>query len=94
MYQFSIVSIDDFRTHVISASTDGKVMVWNLAKPKTRPIIYSGHTGGANSVDCHPNLDFVISGGEDRKIQLWPMKSKYEPKSVKIHRHNAPVTQV
>lgn len=41
-----------------------------------RPMKFAGHPKGANTVDVHPHLDFIATGGEDFSLKLWSAKQK------------------
>lgn len=53
---------------------DGSVAGWNLLNRETWPIKFFGHKGGATTVDSHPTLGFIVTGGVDCAIKTWSVK--------------------
>ncbi|KAG8982255.1 hypothetical protein FRB90_006916, partial [Tulasnella sp. 427] len=54
--------------HVISASGDGKMILWDL-KTRSRVRTFEGHDRGLACVEFKD--DHIISGSNDRKIKIW-----------------------
>jgi len=53
---------------VVSASGDGKMMLWDLTT-RTRIRTFEGHDRGLACIDFKG--DTIISGSNDRKIKVW-----------------------
>lgn len=87
------------RKLVLSGSADGRIALWDLQTCQLEQV-WSGHTGGVNSVALHPVHDQdsyarALSGGEDGKVRLWKLsKDKTEVITVNktdISSHTCPV---
>jgi WD40 repeat protein len=58
---------------IVSASEDGEVLVWPLEDDEAKPAAYLGHrrTVGALAVTTLDGAPAVVSGSDDRSIQVW-----------------------
>ena len=78
----------------MTASKDGDLLVWNLDKPETGAIRLSGHARGANTVDFHPVYQFIISGGEDNKVKIWPVSERRAHETESRQAHTSAILKV
>ena len=59
----------------VSADSEGVILIWDAGEPGRDPQRLKGHANGVNAVVFHPNGLKVVSGGEDRKIRVWDIKT-------------------
>lgn len=73
---------------IASASSDGKVIIWDVGKAK--PIrILEGHSDYVTDVDWSPDDELLISAGEDGRVIIWEAGTgrnlrETEPQEAKI----------
>lgn len=53
----------------------GVVEKWDLRKNTTWDKRINAHTGPSLTVDWHPELDYVVTGGRDKQLQVWNLDS-------------------
>ncbi|CCH43449.1 hypothetical protein BN7_2999 [Wickerhamomyces ciferrii] len=53
----------------------GVIQKWDLRVPNQFERKFNAHTGPGLSLDWHPELDYVVSGGRDKQIQVWNMNN-------------------
>ncbi|KAI9091560.1 WD40-repeat-containing domain protein [Phlyctochytrium arcticum] len=70
--QFSPVSPFEF----VAAFENGTIQKWDIRYPSTYERKWSAHNGLALTVDWHADGRWVASGGRDRQIKIWDMKSE------------------
>lgn len=64
------------KANVLAAVFDsGVVEKWDLRKTNTWEKRINAHTGPALSVHWHPELDYIVTGGRDKQLQVWNMGS-------------------
>ncbi|KAH3661612.1 hypothetical protein OGAPHI_006460 [Ogataea philodendri] len=56
-------------------SDSGVIQKWDIRKPTTFERKLNAHTGPGLTLDWHPELDYVVSGGRDKQVQVWNMAS-------------------
>jgi len=57
-----------------SSSWDKTIMEWDVIS-KQRVRTYYGHEGGINTIDVSSDGEYVVSGGYDAAMRLWPTHS-------------------
>ncbi|ODV83181.1 hypothetical protein CANARDRAFT_30272 [[Candida] arabinofermentans NRRL YB-2248] len=60
---------------VCSIFDSGVIQKWDIRKPNSFERRLNAHTGPGLTLDWHPELDYIISGGRDKQIQVWSMSS-------------------
>lgn len=58
---------------VVSASEDGKAVVWDLASQK-QVVELSGHKGFVTAAAFSPSGDKILTGGQDSTVIVWDSK--------------------
>lgn len=53
----------------------GVIQKWDLRVPGQYEKRFNAHTGPGLSLDWHPELDYIVSGGRDKQVQIWNMSS-------------------
>lgn len=53
----------------------GVIQKWDLRVPNQFERKFNAHTGPGLSLDWHPELDYIVSGGRDKQIQVWNMNN-------------------
>ncbi|KAJ2339412.1 WD repeat-containing protein 33 [Coemansia sp. RSA 2673] len=75
----------------LSASDDQKLKIWDFIGGQEETVL-SGHAWEVRTVDWHPHLGMVASGGKDNVLKLW------DPRSgkllVALRRHNNSITEL
>lgn len=67
------------RANVLASVFDnGVIEKWDIRKPNTWERRINAHTGPALAIDWHPELDYVVTGGRDKQLQVWNMASGAE----------------
>ena len=62
--------------NILSSVFDsGVIEKWDLRKNSTWEKRINAHSGPALTVDWHPELDYVITGGRDKQLQVWNLDS-------------------
>ncbi|KAG7835411.1 hypothetical protein KL942_005350 [Ogataea angusta] len=56
-----------------SIADSGVIQKWDLRKPSAFERKLNAHTGPGLTLDWHPELDYLISGGRDKQLQVWNM---------------------
>jgi WD40 repeat protein len=57
--------------HIVSASEDETIRVWNATTGETVAGPFTGHTDRVNSVAFSPDGQHIVSGSGDRTIRVW-----------------------
>lgn len=52
----------------------GVVEKWDLRKTTTWERRINAHTGPALTVHWHPELDYIVTGGRDKQLQVWNLE--------------------
>ena len=60
-----------------SASFDYSVVIWQL-NPIKEKLTLIGHDAAVNTVKFSPSNDYLVSGGDDNNILMWPLKDIYK----------------
>lgn len=53
----------------------GVIQKWDLRVPTQFERKFNAHTGPGLSIDWHPELDYIVSGGRDKQVQVWNMNN-------------------
>ncbi|AOA61183.1 SEA (Seh1-associated) complex subunit [Komagataella phaffii CBS 7435] len=53
----------------------GVIKKWDMRQPNQVERKVNAHTGPGLSIDWHPDIDYIVSGGRDKQIQFWNMTS-------------------
>jgi len=69
----SIVGLKDHET-VITASSDPKIVVWNVFNDDIPIRKYLDHKDTIYSLELFPCGKFLASGGRDRSIKVWKLR--------------------
>ncbi|GMG24323.1 unnamed protein product [Ambrosiozyma monospora] len=56
----------------------GIIQKWDIRKPDFRERSLPAHAGPGLTLDWHPELDYIVSGGRDRRLQVWNMTASGE----------------
>lgn len=59
------------KTKLVGIFDSGVIKKWDLRSPAQYERKLNAHTGPGLSIDWHPTLDYVASGGRDKQIQVW-----------------------
>jgi WD40 repeat protein len=72
-------SFNNKKSNILAAVFDsGVVEKWDLRKNNTWEKRINAHTGPALSVHWHPELDYIVTGGRDKQLQVWNLESGFE----------------
>lgn len=74
--------------HFATANTNSRILVWDSRKgPKDPQLFYTlkGHSGKINTIDFHPQKNFLISGGADKKVILWDLNQQKKIYESEVH---------
>lgn len=67
------------KSNILAAVFDsGVVEKWDLRKNNTWEKRINAHTGPALSVHWHPELEYIVTGGRDKQLQVWNLGSGIE----------------
>ncbi|ANB14361.1 Rtc1p [Sugiyamaella lignohabitans] len=53
----------------------GVIQRWDLRQPQTYDRRINAHSGAGQSLDWHPEKDYIVSGGRDQQLQVWNMSN-------------------
>jgi WD40 repeat protein len=70
--QISNIYLYNDDIHLVSASRDKTILLWDLKNEK-RITSHQQRMGGINDFDVTPDEKIVISTGQDRKITYWDL---------------------
>lgn len=73
----SIAFRTDNNPHMITGSTNGHVVIWDLDE-KVIFSQYHAHTGSVSSAICMTNEPLLFTSSDDNSIKLWWVQSYYE----------------
>jgi len=77
----------------LTGDANGKGRIWNLDKPKEKPLeLRAQHRGGIRSVAFSPYDDTCATGGEDGQVMIW--KATTGELRYSIPAHNFSVTTI
>ncbi|KAI8586153.1 WD40-repeat-containing domain protein [Geranomyces variabilis] len=60
----------------VAGFENGNIQKWDIRFPNQHERKWNGHNGLALTIDWHPDGRLVASGGRDRLIKVWDMKSE------------------
>lgn len=67
------------KPNVLAAVFDsGVIEKWDLRKNTSWERRINAHTGPALSVNWHPELDYIATGGRDKQLQIWNLEAGSE----------------
>ena len=75
---------------IISASTDGKVKLWNLATKGRDALKLEGHERDVKAVAISADGRTVVSCGWDNKVHIWDTKTRKLKVKLEGHRKGVP----
>lgn len=61
-----------------SVFDNGVIEKWDIRKPNSWERRINAHNGPALAIDWHPELEYVVTGGRDKQLQVWNMESGSE----------------
>jgi WD40 repeat protein len=70
---------------VAVCSVDGNIYVFEFFEPERRNILSSGNDEELKTLDWHPQLGLLASGGIDKVIRLWDVRSMSLIRSIQAH---------
>ncbi|GME66654.1 unnamed protein product [[Candida] boidinii] len=62
--------------HLACICDNGVLKKYDIRKPATAERQFNAHTGPGLSLDWHPQLDYVVTGGRDKQIHVWNMSNE------------------
>ncbi|GME86259.1 unnamed protein product [[Candida] boidinii] len=62
--------------HLACICDTGVLKKYDIRKPATAERQFNAHTGPGLSLDWHPQLDYVVTGGRDKQIHVWNMSNE------------------
>ena len=67
-------------SRLLSASNDGKLREWDLARPEPQPEpqCFDGHSGGVTACAYSPDGSRVLSGSNDSTLREWDRATRRE----------------
>ena len=81
-----------------SSGTDGKLLLWNIAKKNERPVeVLKGKKNIVYTVAFANSEDKLATGGEGKLVQVWDISTAAEPSAELLHKfegHQYPITVV
>lgn len=69
---------------LFSAADDGEIRVWALATKSCKAVLKS-HDSAVTSLQLHPQTRSLVSGGRDRVVNVWDLKTMKLVSSVPIY---------
>lgn len=67
------------KTNILASVFDnGVIEKWDIRKPNSWERRINAHTGPALAIDWHPELEYVVTGGRDKQLQVWNLASGQE----------------
>eukprot|EP00041_Stephanoeca_diplocostata_P010856 m.174012 g.174012 ORF g.174012 m.174012 type:complete len:548 (-) comp18315_c0_seq1:170-1813(-) len=77
----------------VSASADGTLRMWNMegggaagaGQPRAHVGTMTGHTSDVYSVSVHPGRTHAVSGGYDKTVRLWDLRTSTEVRQLEGH---------
>ncbi|KAJ3170447.1 WD repeat-containing protein 24 [Geranomyces variabilis] len=60
----------------VAGFENGNIQKWDIRFPNQHERKWNGHNGLALTIDWHPDGRLVASGGRDRLVKVWDMKSE------------------
>ncbi|QOU18999.1 hypothetical protein BRETT_004220 [Brettanomyces bruxellensis] len=65
--------------NTICCITDsGVIQKWDIRNPSTFERRLNAHSGPGLTLDFHPELDYIVTGGRDKQLEIWSMGSGSE----------------
>lgn len=72
-------SFNNKKGNILAAVFDsGVVEKWDLRKTNTWERRINAHNGPALTVNWHPELDYIVTGGRDKQLQVWNLETGFE----------------
>lgn len=75
---------------LLTASSDRRVRLWNLADASKQPTILAGHRNEVWCAAFAAGQDEIVSGGKDGEALLWKLPDDDEPARLMVHDRNRP----
>lgn len=67
------------RANILASVFDsGVIEKWDIRKPNSWERRINAHNGPALSLDWHPELDYIVTGGRDKQLQVWNLGAGQE----------------
>ena len=74
---------------LVTASSDWKLMVWDLGKECAKVSDLKGHSDAVEKLACHPiDPNIVLSSAADKVIKLWDLRTKNAVRTEKTKAQN------
>jgi len=89
--RISCVSRAPVGTLIAAGTRDGKALVWDTKSDSNEPLItFDAHAGSVNAIAWKPQDRYLITAGDDGKIEIWEPRSGMRAKS--LEGYPAPIT--
>jgi polyadenylation factor subunit 2 len=70
---------------VAVCSVDGNIYLFDFFEPERKTFLTSGNDEELKTLDWHPQLGLLASGGIDKFIRLWDVRSMSLIRSIQAH---------
>ena len=69
-------------SHVVTGGKEAKVRLFDLNKPEAEPQLCTGHSALIKVVKYLPDPNLVITGGEDKTLVTWDVRTLTEARKL------------